>query len=857
VVRRPRLERRLEDGVRGPLTLVVAPAGTGKTVLAASWATHPPRAGTVVWLSLDEDGVRPGSFWRLLVTGMSGRGVVVPPSVPRVLDGGGTSFLFELADGLRAHAGPVALVLDCDAVLPVDVAAQLDGLLRRAAGGLRLVLLAREDPLLPLHRYRLAESVVELRMDDLAFTPDEAHQLLSGVGVDLSASAMDATMGRTRGWAAGLRMAAMSLAHREDRDEAARRFAGDTGTVAEYLLAEVLNTQAEGMRQLLLDTSVVDVLQPGLATALAGPHAERALSFLVHGNAFLEELPDRAGTYRYHDLFRELLRAQAAFEAPERAVELHRVAAAWLAEHGLVLEAVRHALATRDWESAARYAVDGLALPTLLTSSPHEALHDALATIPRSAEGTAVAVVGAARAFAAGDGKGAAARTTQAQELLAASGQASWPAGELAVAVLQLVQARRAGDADAALHAAAEAQRLLSIQEPEHLAARPEMAALVQANRGAALVLAGRPGEAAAAFTAATGEDDLPGGQPAVADALSQQALLAALRGDLTRSADLAARALPAQAAGPATAAGAAEVALAYVHTERYDVGAALQHAQRAAGDDVVANESLPAVVLALTRARMRRADGDVDGALSLLAEARDDERLPLWLADLLDLEQVDVLVATGQSERAADVTAQLSGPGARPGGPVLADGATRGWSTSSSPAPHRPARVDTLVRSATMHAQEGNEAPAVEDLEHALRLAAPELTRRPFRAAPESVWRLLRQHDELLERHSWLEDVHETAAAVDRIPRPRSSSPRRHVPAPPVPGLITEPLTEKEREVLSLLSELLSTQEIAATMFISINTVRTHVRNILRKLAASRRNEAVRRARDLGLISG
>ena len=123
-------------------------------------------------------------------------------------------------------------------------------------------------------------------------------------------------MSRTQGWAAGLRMAAMSLAHRADREEAARRFAGDTGTVAEYLLAEVLNTQPDGVRQLLLDTSVVDVLRPGLASALAGPHAERALSFLVHGNAFLEELPEFPGCYRYHDLFRELLRAQLAYESP-------------------------------------------------------------------------------------------------------------------------------------------------------------------------------------------------------------------------------------------------------------------------------------------------------------------------------------------------------------------------------------------------------------------------------------------------------------------------------------------------------------------------------------------------------------
>ena len=269
------------------------------------------------------------------------------------------------------------------------------------------MLLSREDPLLPLHRYRLAGTLTELRMADLGFTRDEARAMLAGLGVDLSESAMDAMIGRTQGWAAGLRMAAMSLAHHADREEAARKLAGDTGTVAEYLLAEVLDTQPAGVRQLLLETSVVDVLRPGLATALAGPHADRALSFLVHGNAFLEELPEGVGCYRYHDLFRQLLRAQLAYESPERWVELHKVAAAWFAGHGLVDEAARHAAVVEEWDLAARYVVDDLSVVSVLTGRPSEGLHEVLTQLPRSADGTAVQVVTAARALASGDHKGA------------------------------------------------------------------------------------------------------------------------------------------------------------------------------------------------------------------------------------------------------------------------------------------------------------------------------------------------------------------------------------------------------------------------------------------------------------------
>jgi LuxR family maltose regulon positive regulatory protein len=158
---------------------------------------------------------------------------------------------------------------------------------------------------------------------------------------------------------------------------------------------------------------------------------------------------------------------------------------------------------------------------------------------------------------------------------------------------------------------------------------------------------------------------------------------------------------------------------------------------------------------------------------------------------------------------------------------------------------------VATLLQSAAQKLRNGNESTALRDLDHALRLAAPEQSRRVFREAPDELWQLLRRHDELWRRHAWLTDRRPTGEG-GHVPRPRSAG--HDVPSDD--GLrIYEPLTEKEREVLGHLSELLTTEEIAAVMFISVNTVRTHVRNILRKLSASRRNEAVRRARDLKLI--
>jgi LuxR family maltose regulon positive regulatory protein len=860
VVPRARLEERLNEGVRGPLTLVTAPAGTGKTVLVSSWVSRLDTTSTVVWLSLDEATTGPGTFWYLVVTGLARQGVDVPHVVSPGPDAGDPSFTSSIAEQVLAHHEPVVLVLDCDGLLASDTAARLDSLIRRSAGRLRVVLLTREDPLLPLHRYRLAGTLLEVRMVDLAFTPDEARQMLTGMGVDLSAGAMDAMIRRTQGWAAGLRMAAMSLAHREDGEAAAWKLAGDSGTVAEYLLAEVLDTQPKALRQLLLDTSVVDVLRPGLAAALAGPHADRALSFLVHGNAFLEELRDFPGCYRYHHLFRELLRAQLAYESPARSVELHRVAAAWLADHGRVVDAVRHAVTIAEWETAARYAVDDLCIFSLLTGRSAEGLQEVLARIPKSAQGSAVSIVCAARAVATGDWKGAAGALTRARQLLPGTREDSWPEGELSIAVVQLVHARQTAAAETALDAGAVAHGLIHVQQPARLAAHPELAAVIQSNLGGALVLAGRLNAAGEAFAAAAAAGNVTGRELPLIDALGHGALLAAWRGDLTRAAGLAVRAIRVSSAAGLTPVGcpaAAEIALAYVHTERYDLGAGRKHALRAAGCVPAPYDPLSTAMLGLVQARICRAAGDPEGALASLDAAGAGGRLPGWLADSLGLEKIAMLVADGQSADAEAVVEQLTEQYAveaglrltreAPGGSVDLDPPALSLRGHGAPI---AVRVDTVVQSAIRHARAGSEKNAVRDLDHALRLAAPEQSRRPFRAAPKDLWRLLGQHNELLLRHPWLTDRRTGGPEGGGVPPPRLPMQARQEP-----DRFYQPLTDKERAVLGHLSELLTTEEIAASMLISVNTVRTHVRNILRKLAASRRNEAVRRARVLNLI--
>jgi LuxR family maltose regulon positive regulatory protein len=835
---------RLDEAARGPLTLVSAPAGTGKTVLASCWAAGLGAGHPVAWVSIRDATVGPGAFWHLVVTSLSRQGVAVPPVVSSGPDAGDPSYPASIAEAILGHPEPVILVLDCDGVLTSEVARGLDTLLQGSNGHLRVVLLGREDPLLPLHRYRLAGTLTELRMADLGFTRDEARAMLAGLGVDLSEGAMDAMIARTQGWAAGLRMAAMSLAHHADREEAARKLAGDSGTVAEYLLAEVLDSQPIGVRRLLLDTSVVDVLRPGLATALAGPHADRALSFLVHGNAFLEELREGVGCYRYHDLFRQLLRAQLAYESPERWVELQEVAASWFAAHDLVGEAARHAVVVENWDLACRYVVDDLSVVSILTGRPTEGLHEALATMPRTADGAAALLVNAARAAATGDVKGAAAGLQRARDQLASATADSWPAAELAAAVVEEALARQLGEADRVLTAGALAQSLVHLQDPARLAAHPEIAAEVEVNIGAALVLQGQLDAAADSLATFAGRSDVSGTEHAHIDALGHGALLAAWRGDLSHAVDLAGRAIRLSSATgltPATSPAAAEVALAYVETERYDLVAARAHADRAVFRAPALSDPLPTAMLALARARIHRAGGDVDRAVRALDGI--GRALPPWLQDQIDRERARLI---------RDLEPSAAGRHDAPGAsaPVL-DIEVSGLALRDPRTP-LATRVAACLRSGTVKLSAGQRSGALRDLEQALRLAAPEQSRRVFREASDDLWHLLRSDDDLWSRHGWLTDRRPRVES-GRVPQQRT--PVRSLGQPGEPPRIYEPLTDKEREVLGHLSELLTTEEIAAVMFISVNTVRTHVRNILRKLAASRRNEAVRRARDLKLI--
>lgn len=756
------------------------------------------------------------------------------------------------------------MVLDCDSEISAVAAEELDCLIRRSAGLLRLVIATRVDPVLSLHRYRLAGTIAEVRMDDLAFTADEARELLRRAGVELSEHALQAIVARTEGWGAGLRFAAVALDRKHDRERAALDFRGHTGNVAEYLIAEVLDAQPPGGRRLLLETSVVDDLRPGLTEALAGPQAHRLLDLLVRGNAFLQEVPDSPGLYRCQPLFRDLLRAQLAYELPERVPELHTAAASWLAGEGFVEEAVRHSITAGDWAGAARHLIDGLAIGRLLLPGG-DALAAVLARLPDDTDGAAATLVRAALAMAVLD------LDTCEEQLLRAEAQLDgvrsprWSASALALQTVRLTHAAARGNVEQALAAASSAERFLQMQGSKRLVEHPELLVLIESGKGAAWLAAGQLDDAVEAFGAAARAADRPGCEYSLIRCLGHLALLAAMRGQLRRAAELAARVSVVQQESHLDAAScpSVAVALAWVNTELYDLPAARRHAQRAAEAMPFASDPTSSVMLALVDSRVRRARGDLEGALArIVAALAEGPLLPAWLQDVLRIEEAELNVADGQPALAVQMVEGLSEPESPEGVLVLARARKAAGEVFESPAStlrnasaSLPIRVGGWLLEATSQLDGGEELRAGQALERSLRLAAPERLRRPFREASPQVRRLLRGDPQLAAEHGWLgastlDDVHPFIQAR-RDPEPDPGGEIR------ASGPLLEALTEKEREVLGHLAALLTTDEIAGAMFVSVNTVRTHVRNILRKLDASRRNEAVRRARELGIIVG
>jgi len=362
IVPRPRLASRMAQGA---LTSVTGPAGAGKTVAAASWADGYDR-GPVAWVRLDEFDNGPDVFWSYVLAALRRAGVTVGNAasvLPRE-DVTRRVFLLRIAAALAGQDPPVTLILDeFQCVTDAKVTAGLAYLLRNAQPGLRLVCVSRTDPPLPLHQYRLTGELTETRARDLAFTMPEAAQLMSKHGVTLPAASLDHLTGRSEGWAAGLRMAAMSMAGHPNPEQFVESLVAEDSAITEYLVEEVLDTRSPEVRDLLLRTSILDQVNGDVATALTdGDQAPAVLDTMAGDNEFVQRVGQ--GWYRYHDWFRAVLDLKLRQENPQIVTDLHRRAAGWYQQNEMLADALWHATKAADRELAARIMTDGLAAAT-------------------------------------------------------------------------------------------------------------------------------------------------------------------------------------------------------------------------------------------------------------------------------------------------------------------------------------------------------------------------------------------------------------------------------------------------------------------------------------------------------------
>src|SRR5215472_3737269 len=354
VVSRPRLFGRLGSA---PVTVVSAPAGSGKTVLLRSWISAAGVEERAAWVPAGRGERDPQGFWLSVLAALrqTGPGSELVRAVTAAPDLDG----WALVEGLLKDMAPlderVWLVLDDVHDLGHEALQQLELLIMRAPPGLRFVLATRHDVQLGLHRLRLEGELAEIRGTDLRFTPAEARELFAAAGVELPDPPMAMVEERTEGWAAGLRLAALSLTGHPDPERLAEEFSGTERTVAEYLLAEVLDRQSEPVRRLLLRTSILDRVNGELADLLTGDEGgERVLQDLEAANAFVVSLDTDRSWFRYHHLFADLLQLELRRTAPAEVTGLHRQAADWLAEHGRPVQAIQQAQAAREWDLAAR-----------------------------------------------------------------------------------------------------------------------------------------------------------------------------------------------------------------------------------------------------------------------------------------------------------------------------------------------------------------------------------------------------------------------------------------------------------------------------------------------------------------------
>jgi LuxR family transcriptional regulator, maltose regulon positive regulatory protein len=863
IVARPRLSERLRAAQR--VTVVSAPPGSGKTVLLRSWITEAHLAENVAWVSVGGEDRDPQRFWLSVLGALrqttGGSALVREVTAAPDLDG------WAIAERLLKDLVPLAdrlwLVIDDVHELGSGEARhQLELLLMRAPAELRFVLATRHDLRLGLHRLRLEGELTEIRELDLRFSLGEAQQLVSAAGVELTERALALLYERTEGWAAGLRLAAMSLAGHPDPGRFAEEFSGSERTVAEYLLAEVLERQSEEVRRLLLRTSILERVSGQLADALTGGSGgERTLQQLEETNAFVVALDAARSWFRYHHLFADLLQLELRRTAQGDVASLHRAATSWFAGHGYPVEAVRHAQATQDWRLASRLLADHW--PGLQLGGRAGTVHELLAGFPFDAATTdaKLAVLIAADELAEGSVEAAERYLALAARVVAPMSASRPELLHVLLEMVRLLLARQRGNPGAVEE---EARRLQAIADAQ--GAPPgmseELRALALISLGSTEVWAARFEEAERHLEQGVALARRIGRPFLEFSGLAHQAVIETYR-SFAQAAERSRQAIElAEHHGWADepTAGTAYVMLSAALAWQGRVDEAepwLQRAERTtrAGTELAAAVGVHHVrgVLELMRGRYQDAQAALQAAEQLARNLAAPHLLVPPTRGLL----LHVMVRLGEIERAEQVIAELGEPDRERGetrtalaavrlaqdDPHAATTALAPVLDGSAPLIRRTWLIGAFLLEAIARDALGEPATAEQALECALDLAEPEGLKLFF---------LLQPAPDLLERHARHRTAHPSLIAeILDLLSGKGLAPPPTGSQPPL-----KPLSGSEIRVLRYLPTNLSTPEIANELHVSRNTVRTHMSHLYAKLGTHRRTEAVERARALGLLA-
>jgi LuxR family transcriptional regulator, maltose regulon positive regulatory protein len=865
VVSRPGLFQRLTQAQR--VVQLSAPPGSGKTVLLRSWIAESGLAARAAWVSVPGEERDSQRLWISVLGALrdTAPGAALVRELTAAPDLDGWTVVERLLGDLASLRDRVWLVIDdLHELYSAEALRQLELLIMRAPAAVRFVLVTRHDLRLGLHRLRLAGELTEIRADDLRFGRAEARVLLDGAGVALPDSAVDLLYDRTEGWAAGLRLAALSLAGHRDPERFAAEFGGSERTVAEYLLAEVLERQSEETRRLLLRTSILQRVNGELADLLTGGSGgERVLQRLEEAGAFVISIDTRRSWFRYHQLFADLLQLELRGTAPAELPVLHEAAARWYADRGYSVEAVRHAQAAQNWSLAGRVLSDqwvGLGLSGLGATA-----HELLARFPES-------VITADTELAARVAGDQLARGSlgEAERYLACATQRleSVPTdrrgrSQVVLAVVRMRLARQRGDLPAV---AEEAQRLLAPGVVTDLAEPGlggDLRALALINLGIAETWTAHFDDADRHLEdgiALAHEIERPFME---VTGLAHWAQLASWRSfPLGAQRSLQAIELAKQHGwADEPVAGLAYLALgvAMVTQGRLeDAERALSQAER-----IVRAEVEPAAGMRLHygRGMLEFVSGRHHAALNAYRAA---ERLagslvtPHTLAPRLRSHLLQTLVRIGETQRVEHALAAMNRPEREQAETRIAEASLRlAQDNPAAAAAVLAPVIDGSVPLPNAHLWEvqafllqsiacdalGDRGPAQRALEQALDHAAPQDLVFPFLHDPAPG---------LLDRHRRQGTAHTVLIAQIRnvLAGSKPSSP------PTGPQRLREPLSQAESRVLRYLPTRLSAPEIADELYLSVNTVKTHIRHLYDKLGAHRRHEAVEQARALGLLA-